>query len=67
MDLLRCWLPGSRDERAFMAAEIPPAAAFLYIQDAKCEMRFGALREGGPFRLGTEQLHSLGLSHVKTQ
>lgn len=67
MDLLRCWLWRSCDERAFMAAEIPPAAAFFYIQDAKCEMRFRALWEKGPSGLGIEQLHSLGLSNVKTQ
>lgn len=50
-----------------MAAEIPPAAAFFYIQDAKCEMRFRALWDEGPSGLGMEQLHSLGLSSVKTQ
>lgn len=43
MDLLQCWLLKSCDERDFRAAEIPPAAAFFYMQDTKREMRFGAL------------------------
>lgn len=61
MDLLRCWLPGSRDERDFMAAEIPPVAAFFYVQDAKCEMRFGALWEGGTLQTGHRAVAQPGI------
>lgn len=57
MDLLWCRLPGSCDER-FVAAEIPPVAAFF--QGAKCEMRFG-LSERGIIQIGHRAVAQFGI------
>lgn len=59
MDLLWCRLPGSCDER-FVAAEIPPVAAFFQIQGAKCEMRFG-LSERGTIQIGHRAVAQFGI------